>query len=70
MMRFCILNGIPILDQSLEYPFPAPSPPFEEVPTTLSEYNFFLDDVIDRIENMSLYGNLEPFQSLEKPRPI
>jgi hypothetical protein len=42
-------GGIPILGQSLESPFEAPSPPHEEVLVTLLEPRVHLDDVIKRI---------------------
>jgi hypothetical protein len=53
-------GGIPILDQSLESPFQAPSPPHEEV---------HLNDVIERIKRLILDENLAPSQSAEQPRP-
>jgi hypothetical protein len=62
-------GGIPILDQSLESPFEAPSPPHEEVPTTSSEPEVHLDDVIERIERMNLDENLTPSQLAKQPRP-
>jgi hypothetical protein len=42
------------LDQSLESPFEAPSPPHEEVPATSLEQEDCLDDVIERIERLNL----------------
>jgi transposase InsO family protein len=62
-------GGIPILDQSLESPFEAPSPPHEEVPATSSEHEVHLDDVIERIERLNLDGNATPSQSVEQPGP-
>ena len=47
-------GGIPILGQSMESPFVAPSSPHEEVPTTSSELEVQLDDVIERIEKLRL----------------
>jgi hypothetical protein len=47
-------GGIPILGQSLESPFEAPSSPHEEVPTTSSELEVQLDDVIEKIEKLCL----------------
>jgi hypothetical protein len=44
-----IEGGIPILRQSLESLFEAPSSPHEEVPATSSEPEVHLDDVIKRI---------------------
>jgi hypothetical protein len=62
------LHGISgILGQTLEYPFETPSPPHEEVPTTLSKVH--LDDVIERIEKLSLDENLGLSQSTEQPEP-
>jgi hypothetical protein len=49
-----IEGGIPILGQSEESPFVAPSPPHEEVPATSSEPEFQLDDVIERIKKLRL----------------
>jgi hypothetical protein len=57
------------LDQSLESPFEAPSPPHEEVPTTSSKPEVHLDDVIEKIERLSLDENSTPSQSVEQPRP-
>jgi hypothetical protein len=64
-------GGIPILGQSMESPFSfeAPSPPHEEVPTTSSEPEVHLDDVIERIEKLSLDENSTPSQSTEQPGP-
>jgi hypothetical protein len=62
-------GGIPILDQSLESPFEVPSPPHEEDTTTSSEQRIQLDDVIERIERLNLYGNATPSQSMEQPGP-
>jgi hypothetical protein len=57
------------LNQSLESPFEALSPPHEEVPTTSSEHEVCLDDVIERIERLNLDGNATPSQLMEQPRP-
>jgi hypothetical protein len=62
-------GGIPILDQSLESPFEAPSPPLEEVLATSSEHEVRLDDVIERIERLNLDENATPSQSVEQPGP-
>jgi hypothetical protein len=62
-------GGIPILDQSLESPFEAPSPLLGEVPATSLEQEVYLDDVIERIERLNLDGNATPSQSVEEPRP-
>jgi hypothetical protein len=62
-------GGIPILDQSLQCPFEAPSPPHEEVLATSSNPEVHLDDVIERIERANLDENSAPFQSTEQPRP-
>jgi hypothetical protein len=64
-----IEGGIPILDQSLESPFEAPSPPHEEVPTTSSKLEVHLDDVIERIERLNLEENSSPSQLVEQPGP-
>jgi hypothetical protein len=53
----------------LEFTFEAPSPPHEQVPTTLSEPGVHLDDVIERIEKLSLDEKTTPSQSTEKPGP-
>jgi hypothetical protein len=63
-------GGIPILGQSLESPFEAPSSPHEEVPATSSEPEVQLDDVIERIENLRLDENSTPSQSVEQPWTI
>jgi len=42
------------LDQYLESPFAAPSPPDEEVPATSSKSEAKLDDVIDKIGRLNL----------------
>jgi hypothetical protein len=63
------LGGIPILGQSLEYPFKEPSSPCEEVLVTSLEPKFHLDDVIERIENRRLDENSTPFQSVKQPGP-
>jgi hypothetical protein len=47
-------GGIPILDQSLESPFAAPSPPHEQVAATSSEKQGQLDNVIEGIKRLSL----------------
>jgi hypothetical protein len=57
------------LGQSIEYPFVAPSPPHEEVPATSSEPEVHLDDVIRRIEKLSVDDNSTPSQSTKKPEP-
>jgi transposase InsO family protein/adenylate kinase family enzyme len=57
-------GGIPILGQSLESPFEAPSSPHEEVPATSSEPEVQLDDVIERIEKLRLDENSTPSQSV------
>jgi hypothetical protein len=62
-------GGIPILGQSLEYSFEAPSSPHEEVPTTSSKPKVHLDDVNERSENLRLDENLAPSQSTEQPGP-
>jgi uncharacterized protein (UPF0335 family) len=58
------------LDQSLESPFEVPSPPHVEDPTTSSEHEVQLDDVIERIERLNLDGNATPSQSVEQPWTI
>jgi hypothetical protein len=60
---------IPILVQSLESLFEALYPPHEEVPTTSLEPKVHLDDVIERIEGLSLDENSTPSQSTKQPRP-
>jgi hypothetical protein len=62
-------GGIPILGQSLESPFEAPSSTLEEFPTTSSEPKVHLDDVIERIEKLRLNENLAPSQLVEQPGP-
>ena len=64
-------GGIPILGQSMEYPlfFEAPYSPHEEVPTTLSKLEVHLDDVIERIEKLSLDENLTPSKLAKPPGP-
>ena len=64
-----IEGGIPILRQSLESPYEAPSSPHEQFHATSSEVEVHLDDVIERIENLRLDENSTPSQSMEKPRP-
>jgi hypothetical protein len=59
-------GGIPILDQSMESPFEAPFPPREEVLATSSELEVHLNDVIERIERLSLDENSAPSQSVEQ----
>ena len=54
-MKFQIFEGgIPILDQPLEFPYEAPTPPHEEVPATSLEQEVQLDDVIERIERLPI----------------
>jgi len=60
---------IPILGQSLESPFEAPSSPHEKVHATSLEPEVHLDDVIKRIEKLRLDDNSSPSQSTKKPRP-
>jgi hypothetical protein len=48
---------IPILSQSLESPFEAPSSPHEEFPSTSSKPKAHLDDEIKRIGNIRLDEN-------------
>jgi hypothetical protein len=55
-------GGIPILGQSMESPFVAPSPPHEEFHATSSESEVQLDDVIKKIEKLRLDKNLTPSQ--------
>jgi hypothetical protein len=62
-------RGIPILDQSLESSFEAPSPPHEQVPATSSDPEVDLYDVIERIEKLSLDENSTPSQSTQQPEP-
>ena len=50
-------------DQSLKFPFEAPTPPHEEVPTTSPE----LDDVIERIGILNLEENEAPLA--DQPGP-
>jgi hypothetical protein len=59
-----------MLGQYMESPFSfeTPSSPHEEVPTTSLEPKVHLDDVIERIEKMSLDEN-SPSQSIEQPGP-
>jgi hypothetical protein len=63
-----IEGGVPILNQSLEFPFEVPSSPHEEDPSTSSEQGVNLDDVIERIERLKLDGNPIPSQSVDKLR--
>ena len=42
------------MDQPLEFPYEAPTPPHEEVPATLPDQDIQLDDVIERIERLSI----------------
>jgi hypothetical protein len=51
------------------FSFEAPSPPHQEVPTTLTEPEVHLDDVIERIENLSLGENSASSQSVEQLGP-
>jgi hypothetical protein len=46
-----------------------PSPPHVEDPTTSSKHEVQLDDVIERIERLQLYGNATPSQLVEKLEP-
>jgi hypothetical protein len=62
-------GGIPILDQSLGFPFEAPSPSHEEVPTSSSNPEVHLDDVIERIETLSPDEDSALSQSIEQPGP-
>jgi DNA gyrase/topoisomerase IV subunit B len=66
-----IEGGIHILGQSMESPFyfEAPSSPHEEVPSTSSEPEVHLDDVIERIQKLILDENSTPYQSIEQPGP-
>jgi hypothetical protein len=59
-------GGIPILDQSMESPSEALSPP-HEVPTTSSDQEDTLSDVIERIGRLNLDST--PSQSTEQPGP-
>jgi hypothetical protein len=61
--------GIPILGQSLQYPYEAPSSPPKEFYATLLELEVQLDDVIERIEKLRLDENSTPSQLVEQPRP-
>ena len=61
-----IEGGIPILDQSLESPFEAPYSPHEQVSSTSLENHGQLDDVIERIERLSLEDNESPSRKLPK----
>jgi hypothetical protein len=62
-------GGVPVLCQSLESPFEAPSSPHEEVPATSSEFEVHLDDTIERIEKLRLDENSTPSQLAEQPEP-
>ena len=53
-------GGIPILYQPLEFPYEAPTPPHEEVPATSLEQEVQLDDVIERIEILSINDEAPP----------
>jgi len=48
--------------------FEAPSLPHEQFPSPSSEPEVHLDDVIERIEKLSLDENSAPSQSVEQPR--
>jgi hypothetical protein len=64
-----IEGRILILDKSLESNFEAPSPPHEEVPSTSSEPEVHLDDVIERIEGPNLDEKVAPSLLVEQPGP-
>jgi hypothetical protein len=53
----------------MEYIVEAPSPPHEEVPIISPEVGVHLDDVIEMIERLNLYGNTSPSQSVEQSGP-
>ena len=53
-------GGIPILDQPLEFPYEAPTPPHEEVLATSPKQEIQLDDVIERLGRLKLEGNEAP----------
>ena len=58
-------GGIPILDQTLEFPFEGQTPLHEEthekeVPPTSPKQKVQVDDVIEMIQRMNLEGNEEP----------
>ena len=54
------------MDQSLESPFEAPSPPREQVPATSLEKQGQLDDVIEGIERLTLEDNEAPSHKIPK----
>jgi hypothetical protein len=64
-----IEGGIPILGETLESPFEAPSSPHEEVLSTSSKHELQLDDIIQKFEKPMLDENLAPSQSAEQPGP-
>ena len=59
-------RGIPILNQSPEYPFATLYPQHEEVHSTSIEHEVQLDDVIERIRMLNLEENEVPLD--EQPR--
>ena len=44
----------------MEFPYEAPTPPHEEVPTTSPDQEIQLDDVIERIERISINDEAPP----------
>ena len=48
------------MDQPLEFPYEAPTHPHEEVPATSPEQKVQLDDVIERIERISINDEAPP----------
>ena len=44
----------------MEFPYEAPTPPHEEVPATSLEQEVQLDDVIERIERLSINDEAPP----------
>ena len=48
------------MDQPLEFPYEAPTPPHEEVPATSPRQEIQLDDVIERLGRLNLEGNEAP----------
>jgi hypothetical protein len=53
----------------MESPFEASCLPREEVPTTSSEPEVHLDDVIEWTERISFDEDSTPYQSTDQPRP-
>ena len=69
IMKFHILKGgIPILDQSLEFPFKAQKPPHEEeVYANSHEEEVQLDDAVEIIGRLNLEENEAPL--VDRPGP-